>query len=157
MNQRGTGYLTLQERLAADLKEAMKSGNKERVSTLRMMKAAIRNAEIAGGKSLDDSGVVEVLFREAKKHRESIAEFQKADRQDAIEKEENGLNVVLEYLPRQMSREELAEIVSQVIGEVGAQSPKDKGKVMSRLMPQVKGKADGQLVNELVMQALESI
>ncbi len=149
--------MTLQERLAADLKEAMKSGDKARVSTLRMMKAATKNAEIAAGKTLDDASVTEVLFREAKKHRESITEFQKANRQDVVEKEEIELAIVLEYLPRQMSREEVAEIVRQVIGEVKAQSPKDKGKVMSKLMPQVKGKADGQMVNEVVTQALEAI
>lgn len=147
----------LQERLAVDLKESMKSGNKGRVSALRMMKAAIRNAEIAEGKSLDEAGVIEVLSREAKKHRESIAEFQKANRRDAIDKEELELGIIFEYMPRQMSREEISGLVSQVIGEVGAQSPKDKGKVMSRLMPQVKGKADGQLVNEVVTQALEAI
>ncbi len=135
----------------------MKSGDKARVSTLRMMKAATKNAEIAAGKTLDDASVTEVLFREAKKHRESITEFQKANRQDAVEKEEIELAIVLEYLPRQMSREEVAEIVRQVIGEVKAQSPKDKGKVMSKLMPQVKGKADGQMVNEIVTQALEAI
>ncbi len=135
----------------------MKSGDKARVSTLRMMKAATKNAEIAAGKTLDDASVTEVLFREAKKHRESITEFRKANRQDAVEKEEIELAIVLEYLPRQMSREEVAEIVRQVIGEVKAQSPKDKGKVMSKLMPQVKGKADGQMVNEIVTQALEAI
>ncbi len=135
----------------------MKSGDKARVSTLRMMKAATKNAEIAAGKTLDDASVTEVLFREAKKHRESITEFRKANRQDAVEKEEIELAIVLEYLPRQMSREEVAEIVRQVIGEVKAQSPKDKGKVMSKLMPQVKGKADGQMVNEVVTQALEAI
>ncbi|MFO8100868.1 MAG: GatB/YqeY domain-containing protein [Dehalococcoidia bacterium] len=143
--------------MAVDLKESMKSGNKGRVSALRMMKAAIRNAEIAEGKSLDEAGVIEVLSREAKKHRESIAEFQKANRRDAIDKEELELGIIFEYMPRQMSREEISGLVSQVIGEVGAQSPKDKGKVMSRLMPQVKGKADGQLVNEVVTQALEAI
>ncbi len=135
----------------------MKSGDKARVSTLRMMKAATKNAEIAAGKTLDDASVTEVLFREAKKHRESITEFQKANRQDVVEKEEIELAIVLEYLPRQMSREEVAEIVRQVIGEVKAQSPKDKGKVMSKLMPQVKGKADGQMVNEVVTQALEAL
>jgi len=149
--------VALQERVSDDLKKAMKSGEKQRVSVLRMMKSAIDNAQIARRETLDDDGVIEVLSREAKRTRESIAEFKKANRRDAVEKEESELVVILEYLPQQMSRDEIAELVRQVIVEVGAQSPKDKGKVMSKLMPQLKGKAEGQLVNEVVTQALEAI
>ncbi len=149
--------MALQERVSDDLKKAMKSGEKQRVSVLRMMKSAIDNAQIARRETLDDDGVIEVLSREAKRTRESIAEFKKANRRDAVEKEESELVVILEYLPQQMSRDEIAELVRQVIVEVGAQSPKDKGKVMSKLMPQLKGKAEGQLVNEVVTQALEAI
>jgi uncharacterized protein YqeY len=148
--------LALEERLTADLKEAMKSHSKQRVSELRMIKAAIKNTEISQGKSLDDVSVIEVLSRKAKQHRESIVEFKKANRQDAVEKEEAELAIVLEYLPQQMSREEIEALVRQVMTEVEARSPKDKGKLMSKLMPQLKGKADGQLVNEIVMQFLES-
>jgi len=149
--------VALQERVSDDLKKAMKSGEKQRVSVLLMMKSAIDNAQIARRETLDDADVIEVLSREAKRTRESIAEFKKANRQDAVEKEESELVVILEYLPQQMSRDEIAELVRQVIVEVGAQSPKDKGKVMSKLMPQLKGKAEGQLVNEVVTQALEAI
>lgn len=149
--------MALQERVSDDLKKAMKSGEKQRVSVLLMMKSAIDNAQIARRETLDDADVIEVLSREAKRTRESIAEFKKANRQDAVEKEESELVVILEYLPQQMSRDEIAELVRQVIVEVGAQSPKDKGKVMSKLMPQLKGKAEGQLVNEVVTQALEAI
>jgi len=149
--------LTLPERLSADLNEAMKSGKKTRVAALRMIKAAIKNAEIAQGKPLDDAGLVEVLSREVKQRRESIAEFKKANRQDAVDNEEAQLAFVLEYLPQQMSGEEIEGLVREVIDKIGAQGPRDKGKVMSQLMPQVKGKADGQLVNEIVTQALEKV
>ena len=134
----------------------MKSRSKERTSTLRMLKAAIKNAEIAQGQLLEDASVTEVLSREVKRHRESIAEFAKANRHDAVGKEEAELAIILEYLPQQMSQEEIENISRQVMEEVGASSPQDKGKVMSKLMPQLKGKADGKLVNEVVMQLLEN-
>ncbi len=135
----------------------MKSGEKTRVAALRMIKAAIKNAEIAQRKPLDDAGLLAVLSREVKQRRESVAEFKKANRQDAVDNEEAQLAVVLEYLPQQMSGEEIEGLVREVIDKIGAQGPRDKGKVMSQLMPQVKGKADGQLVNEIVTQALENV
>jgi len=146
--------LALQERLMADLKKAMKSGDKTRLSVVRMARAAIKNAEIAKGNPLDDAGVIDVLSKEAKQHRESIAEFSKANRQDMVAGEEAELAVILEYLPQQMSREEVVTIARQVIEEVGAQGPRDKGRVMSKLMPQLKGKAEGRLINEIVTQLL---
>ena len=146
--------MALQERLMADLKKAMKSGDKTRLWVLRMARAAIKNAEIAKGNPLDDAGVIDVLSKEAKQHRESIAEFSKAKRQDMVAGEEAELAVILEYLPQQMSREEVVTIARQVIEEVGAQGPRDKGRVMSKLMPQLKGKAEGRLINEIVTQLL---
>lgn len=147
--------MTLQERLAADLKETMKSGDKARLSALRLAKAAVKNAEIAKRQPLDDTGVLEILSKEAKQRRESIAEYRKANRPDAVAIEETELTILMEYLPQQMAQEEIQTIVQQVITETEAVGPKDKGKVMSKLMPQVKGKADGQLVNQIVMQMLE--
>lgn len=148
--------MTLQERLAADLKETMKSGDKVRLGTLRLAKAAVKNAEIAKRQPLDDADVIEILSKEAKQRRESIAEYRNADRPDAAAKEETELAILMEYLPQQMSQEEIQAIVQQVIAETEAVGPRDKGKVMSKLMPQLKGKADGQLVNQIVMQLLES-
>jgi len=147
----------LQERVAADLISAMKAGEKERVGALRMLKSAIKNAEIAKGKPLDETEVTEVLSREAKHRRESIAEFRRANREELALKEETELALILTYLPRQMSREEITEAVKKVIAEAEARGPKDKGKVMGRLMPQLKGKADGQMVNEVVGQLLEKL
>ena len=149
--------MTLQEQLANDLKNAMKSGDKTRLGVLRMAKAAIKNAEIAKRGPLDDAGVLEVLSKEAKQRRESIAEFRNAKREDSATKEEAEVSVLLGYLPQQMSSDEITVLVRQVIDEVGAIGLKDKGKVMPKLMPQTKGKADGQLVNQVVTQLLEDI
>jgi len=146
--------MTLQERLTADLRGAMKSGDKVRLSAIRLVRAGIKNDEIAKGIPLNDTGVIDVLSREVKQRRESIDEFAKANRRDLLTKEEAELAVILEYLPRQMSREEVMILASQVIGEVGAQGPRDKGKVMSQLMPALKGKAEGRVVNEVVNQLL---
>jgi len=147
----------LQEKLAADLARAMKARDKIRVETLRMVRSAVKNAEIAQQKTLDDSDILAVIAREVRQHRESISEFQKGNRQDLVAKEEAELKILLEYLPRQMSREEITAAARQVIQEVGARGPGDKGKVMQKLMPQLKGKAEGRDVNEAVTELLSSL
>ncbi len=144
----------MQDRLLSDLKQAMKTGDKMRQSVIRLARAEIQNAEKAQGKPLDDPGVIDVLSKEAKKRRESIAEFSKADRQDLVAKEEAELAILLEYLPPQMSREEIVAAARSVIEELGAQGPGDKGRVMGKLMPQLKGKAEGRLVSEVVAELL---
>jgi uncharacterized protein YqeY len=144
----------LQEKLMADLKEAMKGGDKTRLEVIRMVRARIKNAEIAKQKSLDDSDVLDVIAKEAKQRRESITEFKKADRQDLSDKEEAELAILLEYLPQQMSREEIIAAARGVIEEMGAQGPGDKGKVMQKLIPQLKGKAEGRDINEVVTELL---
>lgn len=150
--------MTLQEKIAADLIQAQKSGAKARVSALRLVRAGVKNAEIAKGvaerASLDDAGVIDIISREVKQHRESIAEFIKGNRQDLVDKEEAELAALLEYLPRQISREEISEAARKVIEQVEARGPGDKGKVMSRLMPQLKGKADGREVSDVVAELL---
>ena len=144
----------LQEKLMADLKEAMKGGDKTRLEVIRMVRARIKNAEIAKQKSLDDSDVLDVIAKEAKQRRESITEFKKADRQDLLDKEEAELAILLKYLPQQMSREEVLAAARRVIEEVGARGPGDKGKVMQNLVPQLKGKAEGRDINEVVTELL---
>jgi hypothetical protein len=144
----------LQEKLMADLKEAMKGGDKTRLEVIRMVRARIKNAEIAKQKSLDDSDVLDVIAKEAKQRRESITEFKKADRQDLLDKEEAELAILLKYLPQQMSREEVLAAARRVIEEVGARGPGDKGKVMQNLIPQLKGKAEGRDINEVVTELL---
>ena len=144
----------LQEKLMADLKEVMKAGDKTRLEVIRMVRARIKNAEIAKQKSLDDSDVLDVIAREVKQRRESIAEFKKADRQDLVSKEEAELAILLEYLPQQISRDEIVAAAHRVIEEVGARGPGDKGKVMQRLIPELKGKAEGREINEVVTELL---
>ena len=146
--------MTVQEKLRADLKQAMKGRDDRRKSLIRLVLAGVKNAEIDKGAPLDDSGVIDVISREVKRHRESIAEFSKGNRPDLVAKEEAELAILLEYLPPQMSREEVAEAARKVIEQVGAQGPGDKGKVMSQLMPQLKGKAEGREINDVVSELL---
>ncbi|HEY49849.1 MAG TPA: GatB/YqeY domain-containing protein [Dehalococcoidia bacterium] len=144
----------LKEKLTADLKAAMRSGDKTRLSVIRMIRARLQNAEIAQQKTLDDPDILGLIAKEAKEHRESIEEFKKGGRQDLIAKEEAELAIVLEYLPQQISRDDIVTAARQVIEEVGAQGPGDKGKVMQKLMPQLKGKAEGRDINEVVTELL---
>jgi uncharacterized protein YqeY len=144
----------LQDKIAADLRQAMKARDKTRLEALRMLRAAIKNTEIAQQKTLEDSDILAVLAKEVRQHRESISEFGKGNRQDLVAKEEAELNILLEYLPRQMSRDEIIAAARQAIEEVGARGPGDKGKVMQKLMPQLKGKAEGRDVNEAVTELL---
>jgi uncharacterized protein YqeY len=146
--------MTLQDKVAGDLRQAQKSGDKTRVTVLRLVKAGVKNAEIAQGAPIDDAGVIDVITREVKQHRESITEFTKGNRQDLVAKEEAELATLMEYLPKQMSREEVVAVVRQVIEQVGAAGPGDKGKVMSQLMPQLKGRADGREANDIVTELL---
>jgi uncharacterized protein YqeY len=146
--------MTLQDKVSGDLRQAQKSGDKARMTVLRLIKAGVKYAEIAQGTPIDDAGVIDVITREVKQHRESISEFTKGNRQDLIAKEEAELATLLEYLPKQMSREEVMAVVRQVIEQVGAIGPGDKGKVMSQLMPQLKGRADGREANDIVTELL---
>ena len=147
--------MSLKERLMEDLKRAIKEGNERRKSTLRLVRAAIVNAEIERYRQeLDDEGVLAIIANEAKKRRESIAEFAKGGRQDLVDQEEAELQILLEYLPKQMTREEIVAMAQRVIEEVGATGPAQMGEVMRRLMPQLKGRADGRLVNQIVTRLL---
>jgi uncharacterized protein YqeY len=149
--------VSLLQRLRDDLKQALRNGEKERVSTLRLLLANIGNAEIAKGGSLDEGSLLSVISKQAKQNRESIEAFRKGNREDLVSKEERELAVLLEYLPQPMSADEIAAAARQVIEEVGARGPGDKGKVMGKLIPQVKGKADGAEVNAIVSELLASL
>ena len=128
-----------------------------RRSVLRLIRSEVHNEEIALQKPLDDDdGIVGVISRQVRQRRESIYEFRKGQREDLVEREEAELAVLLDYLPPQLTPEELTVLVQRVIQDMGVQGPGDKGKVMGRLMPQVKGKADGSAVNEVVSKLLEA-
>lgn len=144
----------LQEKLAEDLKDAMRKGDARRLTAIRLVRAGIKNTEVARGKPLDDQGVWEVIAKEAREHRDSISEFKKANRQDLLDKEEAELSVLLEYLPQQMPKEEIEVAARQVISQVGAKGPGDKGKVMPILIAQLKGRADGREINAVVTELL---
>ncbi len=147
--------MTLSERIASDLKEAMKAKDELSLTVLRQIKAAAMNEEIRRGKSLPEEDLTGVIFSIAKSHKESIESFTKGARPDLAEKEEKELTVIMKYLPQQLGADEIRQIVSGAIKETGASSAKDMGKVMGKIMPKVKGKADGGLVNSIVKELLE--
>ncbi|NHN30937.1 GatB/YqeY domain-containing protein [Paenibacillus agricola] len=146
--------MSLNERLNEDMKLAMKSQAKFKLSVIRMVRAAIKNLEIEQRKPLDDQEVLDVLSREIKQRRDSLQEFEKAGRDDLAEAVKAEIAILIEYLPQQLTEEEVKSIVQQTIQEVGASSKADMGKVMSALMPKVKGRADGKVVNQAVQQLL---
>ena len=149
--------MSLVQRLKGDLNQALRKGEKERLSALRLLLSNIGNAEIAKGGPLDEPGVLGVIAKQAKQNRESIDAFRQGERSDLVAKEERELSVLQEYLPQPMSSEEIAAAARQAIAEVGAVGPGDKGKVMGKLMPQVKGKADGGEVNAIVSELLANL
>lgn len=132
----------------------MRKGDKVRRSAIRMVMAGVKNAEIDRRAGLEDGDVLGILAREVRQRRESIDAFSKGNRRDLVAQEEAELAVLLEYLPQQISRQEIAAAAREVIAEVGAQGPRDKGKVMPKLIAQLKGKADGRDINEVVTQLL---
>ncbi len=144
----------LKIKLTEDMKAKMKSGDKVGLSTLRLLLADIKNAEIAKRADLSDEEILEAISRSIKRRKESIEQFEKADRDDLVQKEKAELEVLNEYLPPQLSEEELLEIIEAVIEEMGASSQKDMGSVMSSVMPKVKGKADGSMISQIVMAKL---
>ena len=146
----------LKQKLTDDIKQAMKSGDNVRRSVLRLLMAAINNAEIARRATLEDADILGTITKEVRQRQESIDAFKQGNRDDLIAKEEKEKEILQEYLPEQMSREEIVDAVRQVIKEVGAQGPGDKGKVMPRIIAQLKGKADGREINAVVTELLTS-
>ena len=147
--------MSIRERLEADIRDAMRSRSQQRLEALRFLKSAINRVEIDRRITLDDEGVTEVIVRQVKDRRDSIRMFREGNRPDLVEKESADLAVLEEYMPAQLGEEELLALIEETIRQVGAETIRDKGKVMGRLMPQVQGKADGQLVNAIVTRILE--
>jgi uncharacterized protein YqeY len=146
----------LKQKLTDDLKQAMRDGDKVKRSVIRLAMAAIKNTEIARQTTLDDTDILGVIAKEARQRQESIDAFKQGNRPDLVAQEEAELAVLKEYLPRQMTREEIIAAARQVIAEVGAQGPGDKGKVMPQLIAQLKGRADGREINAVVTELLSS-
>ena len=147
--------MSLMEKLTADMKEAMKHGEKERLSVIRLVRGAVRQAEIDGKQTLSDDEIIGVITKEVKMRRDSIEEFERGNRADLVEKTQAEIAILMPYLPEQLSADEVRRIVEAAVSEVGATTAKDMGKVMGVLMPRVKGRADGKLVNEIVRSLLK--
>ncbi len=146
--------MALKDSIQEALKGALKRQQKVELATLRLLLSEIKNAEIAQQKPADDNKVLDVITKEVKRRRESIEAFKKGNRSDLVAQEEAELAILMSYLPEQMSRAEIITAAQQVVDAVGANGPNDKGKVMSQLMPQLKGKADGKEVSDIVSELL---
>jgi uncharacterized protein YqeY len=146
--------VSLTEQLQADMKAAMRDGDALRRDTLRMVIAAAQNAAKDKRAPLTDEETLEVLGREVKKRRESIAAYQAAGREDLAAKEQAEIDILAPYLPEQLTEDEIRSLAREAVTASGATTPKDMGRVMSVLMPQVKGRADGKLVSRIVNEEL---
>ncbi len=148
--------MSLKERIERDLKEAMKQGDAARKRALRTLMTAISRAERAGStlRELSDEEIIAIIAKEAKQREESIEAYEKGGRQDLVAEERAELEVLRSYLPRQLTREEIEARAREVIAQVGARSPKDMGKVMKVLMAEMRGRADGRVVNQIVRELL---
>ena len=144
----------LEKSMTEDLKQAMKSGDTVKRDTLRMLIASVKNAWMAKQDDLTEADVLGVISKEVKRRQESIDAFKQGNRPDLVAKEEAEKAILQAYLPAQLSREEIIAAAKEVVGAVGAKGPGDKGKVMQQLMPKLKGKADGKLINDIVTELL---
>ena len=138
----------------ADLKVALQEKDASRALVIRYFRNAIQYREKDVGKELDEAAVMEILSRQVRERRESITAFEAGQRHDLVEKEKAELAILETYLPEQLSQEEILDLARQVVTDVGATTIRDKGKVMSKLMPQIRGKGDGNVANEVVTQLL---
>ena len=148
--------MTLRDRLTEDMKQAMKDkeAGKLKLSVVRMVRSAAKYIEIDRHKELDDNELLEVVAKEVKMRKDSLEEFRKANRPELLATLEQEIAILMEYLPEQMTEAEVRRLVTQAVTDAQASSPKDMGKVMALLMPKVKGRADGKLVNSLVKELL---
>ena len=146
--------MTLKEQLNDVMKQSMKSKDSLRLSVVRMVRSAIQNREIEQKQELDDQRVVEVISSLVKQRRESIRLYQDGNRQDLVDKEEGELAILLGFLPAQLERAEIEELVLRIIAETGAAGAKDMGRVMKGVIPFTAGRADGRLVSDIVRQHL---
>lgn len=146
--------MSLKEQLLEELKNAMKDKDVLKKNTVQMVRAAILQIEKDNKITLDDDGILEIIAKELKKRRDVLPEYEKSGRQDLIDGLNAEAEILLQYLPKQLTEEELEVIVKQAIEETGASSPKDMGKVMQAVMPKVKGRADGKMINVIAKKVL---
>ena len=146
--------MSLEERLVEEMKQAMKSNDRLRLSTIRMIRSGLKNKEIELRKKLEDEDVVKVIQAMVRKGEESVEQFRAGKRVDLVEKEEKEIKILKSFLPQPLNQEEILKIIDESIQETQASSPKDIGKVMKSVMPKIGGKADGKLINQLVKERL---
>lgn len=144
----------LKERLAQDLKLSMKAKDTVKKNTVTTIRAAIKQIEVDKRIELDDDGVTEVIAKELKKRKDVLPEYEKSGRDDLINQLKTEIEIIMGYLPSQLSSDELDEIVKQAVEDTGASTMKDMGKIMAEVMPKVKGRADGRMVNEAARKYL---
>ena len=146
--------MSLKERLQEDWKQALKAKDKFRADTISTARAAVLHVEKTDGIKIDDEQVIEILAREVKQRREAVLEFEKGNRQDLVDKSNDEIEILLGYLPQQLTEEEILVMIQEAAVEVGANSIKEMGRVMQVLAPRVKGRADGKLVSQMVREHL---
>ena len=149
--------MTLRDRLEEDIRNSMRQRNAPRVDALRFLKFAVQAVEKERRETLDDQSMVEVVSKQVNDRRESVKAFRDGGRTELADKEAADLAVLEEYLPPQLSEDEIVALIRETVEAVGATGPRDRGKVMGRLMPQVRGKADGTEVNRLTGEILDSL
>ena len=142
--------MALKETLMNDLKEAMKEKDIIRKNTVQMIRSSVLQVEKDNKTELDDEGIIDVIAKELKRRRDVLPEYEKSGRDDLIADINRKIEILLAYLPKQLSKEELEEIVTRAMDEIGATSMKDMGRIMGVVMPQTKGRADGKMINEIV-------
>jgi uncharacterized protein len=146
--------MSLEERLVQEMKEAMKSSDKLRLSTIRMIRSTVKNKEIELRKPLDDGEIQKAIQGMVRKGEESVEQFRLGGRMDLVEKESREIEILKSFLPQALTREEILKIIDETIEETQSTSLKDIGKLMKSVMPKLQGKADGKLVNQLVKERL---
>ncbi|NLD48533.1 MAG: GatB/YqeY domain-containing protein [Clostridiaceae bacterium] len=146
--------MSLKERLLEDMKIAMRDKEIIKKNTIQMARSAVLQIEKDNKVTLDDDGVIEIIAKEVKKRRDSLPEYEKSGRQDLIDNLKDEIDVLLKYLPEQLTEEELEVIVKEAIVETGANSAKEIGKIMQVVLPKVKGRADGKMVNQIIRKLL---
>jgi Uncharacterized conserved protein len=146
--------MSLKDRLLEDMKTAMKEKDTIRKNSVQMVRSAVLQVEKDNHVTLDDDGIIEVVAKEVKKRKDSLVAYEQSGRQDLIDDLNSEINVLLAYLPTQLTEEEVEQIVSKAIAEVNPTSAKDMGKIMQIVMPQIKGRSDGKVVNQIVKKLL---
>jgi uncharacterized protein YqeY len=146
--------MSLKEKLMEDLKASMKSKDKVRKNAVTMIRAAIKQAEVDNRVELAENDIIDIIAKQVKQKKDSIQDFKAGGRDDLVTLTEEEISILTEYLPPQLSLEELETIVLEAIKETNAQTKKDMGKIMAKIMPLIKGKADGKQVNEIVTKYL---